>query len=338
MDIGMVLPQSSGRRQLLAISAAISAESSLLAYAAGQFVVALSLGAISSAVLSWSSASSKIEDARLSYHVAVRTVLTLALILLTTITLLPYLERTRLFRGIAGPSRKPSPAYGDNRTKEPAQPKSATSRSPETDIRDAYSGILLWPKKQTYTKLIAPPPMLWNRKFLSNQHSNPLVIPFEGVYWLFREPDVQPPAKSRQAEGSPEMFAIHSTDWRPLRMEAHQNLGTLIGLDCCGTIQVAIRNADEYPTSISLEVVLVDTTAPGKPSQSLGRMYIVSRRRWKSDDHPQPSRENFNFLIPSNSAIHRFDEVRVLFRLDGFRARAAAKIGIDHFTLVPRGL
>ena len=134
------------------------------------------------------------------------------------------------------------------------------------------------------------------------------------------------------------MFAIHSTDWRPLRMEAHQNLGTLIGLDCCGTIQVAIRNADEYPTSISLEVVLVDTTAPGKPSQSLGRMYIVSRRRWKSDDHPQPSRENFNFLIPSNSAIHRFDEVRVLFRLDGFRARAAAKIGIDHFTLVPRGL
>jgi hypothetical protein len=31
-------------------------------------------------------------------------------------------------------------------------------------------------------------------------------------------------------------------------------------------------------------------------------------------------------------------EWAVLFLLDGFRARAAAKIGIDHFTLIPRGL
>ena len=37
-------------------------------------------------------------------------------------------------------------------------------------------------------------------------------------------------------------------------------------------------------------------------------------------------------------ALHRFDEVTILFRLDGYRARDAAKIGIDHFTLVPRGL
>jgi len=186
--------------------------------------------------------------------------------------------------------------------------------------------------------LIAPSPISWNQKFVSNQHSSPLVIPFDGVYWFFREPDVQPPAKSRQAEGSPEMFDIHSTDWRPLSMEAHQNIGTLIGLDCCGRIQVAVRNADGYPTSISIELILVDTTAPGKPSQSLGRVDIVSNRRWKPDDRPQPSGETLNFLIPSNSAIHRFDEVTVLFRLDGFRARAAAKIGIDHFTLVPRGL
>jgi hypothetical protein len=334
----MVFPQSSHRRQLLAISAAISAESSLLAYAAGQFVMAIFLGAISTAVLSWSSATSKIDDPRLAHYVAVRTVLALALIFLTTSTLLSYWARPHLFHGVGGSSSwRPSPGDGGQRTKESGQPESATNRQLSADIRDAYSGILLWPKKQTHTKLIAPPPMSWNQKFVSRQHSNPLVIPFAGVYWFFREPDVQPPAKSQQAEGSPEMFDIHSTDWRPLSMEAHQNLGTLVGLDCCGKIQVAIRNADGYPTSISLEVILVDTTAPGKPSQSLGRAHIVSNRRWKSDDRRQPASETLNFLIPANSAIHRFDEVTVLFRLDGFRARAAAKIGIDHFTLIPRG-
>jgi hypothetical protein len=207
-----------------------------------------------------------------------------------------------------------------------------------TDIRDAYSGIVLWPKRQTHTRLIAPSPMSWNQKFPSNQHWNPLIIPFDGVYWFFREPDIQPPAKSRQAEGSPEMFDIHSTDWHPLSMEAHQNLGTLIGLDCCERIQVAIRNADAYPTSISLELILVDTTAPGKPSQSLGRVDIFSNRRWELHDGPQPTSETLNFSIPSNSVIHRFNEVTVLFRLDGFRAQTAAKIGIDNFTLVPRGL
>jgi hypothetical protein len=28
----------------------------------------------------------------------------------------------------------------------------------------------------------------------------------------------------------------------------------------------------------------------------------------------------------------------MVFRLDRYRARTAAKIGIDHFTLVPRGM
>jgi hypothetical protein len=338
IDGAMILPQSSHKRQLLAISAAISTESSLLAYATGQFVMATFLGAISSAVLSWSSATSKIDDPRLAHHVAVRTVLALALIFVTTITLLSHLARPHLFHGIAGSSsRTVSPGDREQRTKESAQPESAHNRQLSADARDAYSGILLWPKKRTHTKLIAPPPMSWNQKFVSSQHSNPLVIPFEGVYWFFREPDLQPPAKSQQAEGSPEMFNIDSTDWRPLSMEAHQNLGTLVGLDCCGKIQVAIRNADGYPKSISLEVILVDTTAPGKPFQSLGRAQIVSSRKGKSDDRQQPANETLNFLIPANSAIHRFDEVTVLFRLDGFRARAAAKIGIDHFTLIPRG-
>jgi hypothetical protein len=36
--------------------------------------------------------------------------------------------------------------------------------------------------------------------------------------------------------------------------------------------------------------------------------------------------------------LKQFDEILMVFRLDGYRARTAAKIGIDHFTLVPRGM
>jgi hypothetical protein len=338
IDSAMVLPQSSHKRQLLAIAASACAESGLLAYAAGQFVVAMLLGAISSATLSWVSISSKLDDPRLARDVAVRTVLGLALVLVTATTVLPNLRRLHFFHDGAGSSRTPTSTSVDQRTGKSGQPRSEVSGPLATNSGDAYSGIVLWSKKQRLTKLIAPPPMSWDQTLLRNQRSVPLIIPFDGVYWFFREPDIQPPAKSRQAEGSPEMFDIHSTDWRPLSMEAHQNLGTLIGLNCCGRIQVAVRNADRYPTSISLEVILVDTTAAGRPSQSLGRIDIVSNRRWGPDPSPRPTTETLNFPIPSNSVIHRFDEVTVLFRLDGFRAQAAAKIGIDHFTLIPRGL
>jgi hypothetical protein len=336
VDSAMVLPQSSHPRQLLAISAATCAESSLVAYGAGHIVAATLLGAGSSAALSWSSASSQFDDPRLARLAAVRTFFVLAVMLMTTPTVISYLREPHLFHGIAGYSRTTS-AYVPQHAGRSGPPKSETEGTSPV-IRDAYSGIVLWPKKRTHTKLIVPSPATWNQKLASSQLSNPLVIPFDGVYWLFREPDVQPPAKSRQAEGSPEMFDIHSTDWRPLSMEAHQNLGTLIGLDCCARIQVAIRNADEFPTSISIEVVLIDTTASGRPSQSLGRVNIVSNQKWKTDHRLQPTPETLNFLIPTNPAIRRFDEVTISFRLDGFRGRTAAKIGIDHFTLVPRGL
>jgi hypothetical protein len=337
VESAMVLPQSSQTRQLLAISAATCAECGLLAYAAGYYAIATLLGVSSSGVLSWCSASSAFDDPRLARYVAARTLFALAVILTTSITLLPYLRTPHLLHGGAGSSRIVR-RVADQGTEKFRQPRSDTNGPSSTDTRNAHLGILLWPKQQIHTKIIAPSPMSWKHNLVSNQHSNPLVIPFEGVFWFFREPDIQPPEKSWQAQGSPEMFDIQSTDWRPLSMEAHQNLSTSIGLDCCGRIQVAIRNADRYPTSISLELILVDTTAPGKPSQSLGRVDIISSRKWTPDGRAQPTSEALNFLVPAHSAIHRFDEVTVVFRFEGFRARTAAKIGIDHFTLFPRGL
>ncbi len=200
-------------------------------------------------------------------------------------------------------------------------------------------GIVLWPETQTQTKLVAPTPVFGNALLTGHGSAKPLEIPFDGVYWFFKAPDQHPPRTSRQAHGSPELVNIRSTDRRPLLMEAHDHLGSMLDLDCCSRIQIAIRNADHYPETVSLELVLINTSMPGEPSQSLGTMMVKSTRPWKLyDEAAKPVSETLNFVVPQHASIRRFDEVMVVFRLDAARADAGPKIAIDRFVLVPRGL
>ena len=336
IENGGTLPQSSRRRQSLAISAGICSESALLAFAAGHGFLAAMLGATSSAVLSWSFATSKADDPATVRQVAAQTLFAFALVLATTFTLVPRLRRMHLFRGFGAPSDETSQADASSREHGHARPDPDDGSL--SGVRDAYSGIVLWPKKEPVTKLIAPAPLSWTRKWASAHQSSPLIIPFEGVYWFFRRPDAHPPAKSREAQGSPDMFDIHSTDWRALSMEAHQNLGEFVDLSCCSRIEIAIRNGDHYPKSVSIELALIDNSSAGRPSESLGRESVNSSRPWKMYDDQPPTTETLKFAIPQNRALKRFDEIAIIFRLEGYRARTGAKIGIDHFTLVPRGL
>ena len=155
----IVLPQSSQNRQWLAILAATCAECGLLAYGAGHTVIGILFGASSSGVLGWCSASSKIDDPRLARNGAVRTVFAF-LILVTTATLITHLRGPHLFYGTSGSSsRTRTAAYEHNHIEASGQPGSANNGSSATDFSDAYSGIVLWPKKQIHTRLIAPSPM-----------------------------------------------------------------------------------------------------------------------------------------------------------------------------------
>lgn len=197
------------------------------------------------------------------------------------------------------------------------------------------SGIILIPASETITKLVAPTPVQLTALPASGRTSDPLVIPFNGVYWFFKAPDIQPPRTSRQAYASPDKVEIRSTDRRPLSIEAHDYLGSLIDLNCCSRIQIAIRNADRYPETVSLELVLVNTTLPSRPSESLGVALVKSTHIYGK---PSPASETLNFPIPQRPSLLRFDEVRIVFRLDRARADAGARIAIDHFVLVPRGL
>ena len=199
-------------------------------------------------------------------------------------------------------------------------------------------GIILWPEKMTHTKLVAPLPAMGNGLLASHRIAAPLEIPFGGAYWFFKAPDVHPPQTSRQAQGSPDVLNIRSTDRRPLSMEAHDNLGSMIDLDCCSRIQIAIRNADRYPDTVSMELVLVNTALRGKPSLSLGTLTVKSTRPWRLYEERRPASETLNFAVPTHASIRRFDELMVVFRLDASRADAGPKIAIDRFVLVPRGL
>jgi hypothetical protein len=260
-------------------------------------------------------------------------------IVITALGLVRYLPLSFKVRGFGAPSRYHAhQGYPQGeRHGQPDAQKTFDRAGVAPDESDP--GIVLWPETQTQTKLVAPTPVFGNALLTSRGSAKPLEIPFDGVYWFFKAPDLHPPRTSRQAHGSPELVNIRSTDRRPLLMEAHDHLGNMLDLDCCSRIQIAIRNADHYPETVSLELVLINTSAPGKPSQSLGTMMVKSTRPWKLyDEAAKPVSETLNFVVPQHVSIRRFDEVMVVFRLDAARADAGPKIAIDRFVLVPRGL
>lgn len=48
--------------------------------------------------------------------------------------------------------------------------------------------------------------------------------------------------------------------------------------------------------------------------------------------------ETEGFVVPRHSRLERFNQIRLIFRLDPSRDRRAAAIAIESFVLVPRGL
>ena len=334
------LPESSPhlQRQSWGTIAALCAQGSVLAAFADLQFAAAALVGISAALWTWSFtkyASENYSTPRSRWRPFWIVGLT---IILTAGGLIRYLPHTYGIRGFG------IPGIAHVRGGSPAGERiGQTNRRRISDALLANAspgdpGIILWPEKMSHTKLIAPVPAIGNGMLASRRNANPLVIPFGGAYWFFKAPDLHPPQTSRQAQGSPDVLNIRSTDRRPLSMEAHDNLGSMIDLDCCSRIQVAIRNADRYPDTVSMELLLVNTALRGKPSLSLGTLTVQSTRPWRLYEERKPANEILNFPIPARAALRRFDELMVVFRLDASRADAGPKIAIDRFVLVPRGL
>jgi hypothetical protein len=184
----------------------------------------------------------------------------------------------------------------------------------------SFPGIVLFSEPKPRAKLTEPLPG-WSRTSLSDVPPEPSVIPFSGEYWMFRPPETQPPKKSYTRWGSPTTLSFLTTDHATMAMEAHQKLEHPIDLSCCSEIQIAISNADRYPSTITLELILMDNGSP----QSLGTS-------------PVPARPDalLRFPIPAGSAIRQFNELEVVFHRDRVRIDRSARIAIERFVLSPR--
>jgi hypothetical protein len=203
------------------------------------------------------------------------------------------------------------------------------------DLTDnSYQGVILWPEVKPVTVLVAPMPALAHSK-LGLAPVNPLSIPFAGEYWMFKPPLVRPPPASFFRRGNPAALFFRTTDHRPLLMEARHKLEQPIDLRCCGSIRLVVANADRYPGTVALELVLSDTRAGQAGSLSLGKVAVQSHPDFRKDP-VDPVEETLDFPIPRSTVLSQFDEFIVLFHRDPMRIDRSARIAIDRFVLAPR--
>jgi hypothetical protein len=204
------------------------------------------------------------------------------------------------------------------------------------EINDtSFPGVILWPEVKPHTLLVAPMPAFGSGLF-DSAPVNPLSIPFSGEYWMYKRPFARPPQNSLTRRGTPSEFSFYTTDHVPMFMEAHHRFSQLIDLRCCGTIQVAITNADRFTGTIALELTLINTKL--KRQLSLGRVNVMSRPRVGFWNEPfSPVQEILNFPVPASAALREFNEIKVVFHRDTMRIDRSAKVSIERFLFVPRG-
>jgi len=199
-----------------------------------------------------------------------------------------------------------------------------------TNQEGDYNGLFLHPKPERIVTLVPPLPSL-RSAFIASPKDNPYRVPFFGIYWVFRSPELAPPPASFRGEGDPEGMNLRSMDGRPIRVEARQHFGRIIDLRCCFRIQVQVRNSDRYPGTVSMELLLRDSR--NRSMASLGSHELRSTQRFRLYDNRTAVKETVDYAVPAGAAP--FDEAVVRFHLEKGRERRAAKIAIEAFVFVP---
>ena len=198
-----------------------------------------------------------------------------------------------------------------------------------------FPGVILWPEIKSVITLVAPLPA-GSAGLFSGPAPKPLGIPFSGEYWMFRWPYARPPQKSYFQRGTPTKMTFSTTDHTPLQMEAHHKLDIPIAVDCCGKIQIEIVNADRYPGTMWLELILLDNELPRTPWLPLGSRPVTSVPDLKRDPI-LAVRETLDFPLPAIHSLDQFNEFKVIFHRHGPGMDKSAKISVERFVLVPRG-
>jgi hypothetical protein len=200
-------------------------------------------------------------------------------------------------------------------------------------IGSHYSGVILTLPAKPHPRI--EPPAAPDESSFSSALSKPVIIPFDGVYWYFKQPDTRPANDARIQPGDPIKANIRSTDYRGLAMEAHQTLLSPISGDCCHAMRIDLLNGDDRPGTIRIELLLRDTS--GKPGSSLllGSIAIPSSQLQHIALNRPPVPESLRFQMPAKARGRRFGEITVVIKPSSDRALAGSKIAIQNFVLVP---
>jgi hypothetical protein len=162
------------------------------------------------------------------------------------------------------------------------------------------------------------------------------VIPFDGVYWYFRKPDTQPGPAAHVIHGDPSTRRVFSTDTEPLTMEAHQRLGRPVAMSCCRSLRVDVRNADNVPGTISVEVLLGNTNAKkGAGAASLGTFVLRSSTVSPMPLKRAPVDDSLTFPLPAAVRGRAFNEITVRIKPEQTRSLAGAQVAVKDFKLEP---
>ena len=196
-----------------------------------------------------------------------------------------------------------------------------------------YSGVILMLPPKPHPRIV--PPTKGEQTSFSAAIAKPVVIPFDGVYWYFKHPDLQPRRDARVQHGDPIKANVRSTDEYPLQMEAHQLLPTPVSLECCHALRVDLLNGDARPGIIRLEVRLKDTSLKNRQAISLGSIVIPSSQVKHISLTRPPVHESMRFELPAAARHHQFDEITLVIAPDKERARGGSKIAIQNFVLMP---
>jgi hypothetical protein len=244
---------------------------------------------------------------------------TAAVFFLISTALTPFLQRAYGLRALASllitvPTPHPSP-------------------TPRLALGSDYSGIILTLPAKPHPRIEPPAPS--DQTNFSTAIPKPVIIPFDGAYWYFKQPDTRPKADARIQQGDPIKANVRSTDRRELAMEAHQTLPTPISGDCCHAMRIDLLNGDDRPGLIRIELLLRDTS--GKPGSSLllGSIPIPSSQLQHIPLNRPPVPESLRFQMPATARGRYFDEITVVIKPSSDRALAGSKISIQNFVLLP---
>ena len=214
--------------------------------------------------------------------------------------------------------------------------ETGSSRRPNTGIPSrepvvgpVFPGVELYPEAAHRTKLVAPPPQ--TKTGFGAAHSDPLTIPFDGVYRFWKGPADGPPANVVVMHGSPAARFFRSTDHEIMSMEARESLGFSVDPRVYGAIEIVLENVDPFPNTVSIALRIRDSANPGKVFRSLGLARVLAAG---PPDDSRPKMQTLRFAVPAS--ISSFDQLVVTYYLRGERSDRSARIAIQGFRLVPR--